>query len=123
MANTTINMVTRRQTVEKEVIHIDETTEMEFKDEAAAKIWDHFVEVNSKDDYHNGIVTYARRWAKYMQYLMQKHNMSLIDIVDNASDASDIEGVTGYMYRRAIDILSNCWKYGEELSKWHNKAN
>ena len=41
----------RRQTVEQEVIHIDETTEMEFKDDEAAKLWQQFVEVNSKDGY------------------------------------------------------------------------
>ena len=25
------------------------------------------------------------------------------------------------MYGCAVSILSQCWKYGEELRKWHNK--
>ncbi len=111
----------RRQTVEQEVIHIDETTEMEFKDDEAAKLWQQFVEVNSKDGYSKGVVTYARRWAKYMQHLMKKHNKSVIEIADNASHASDIEGITGFMYGCAVNVLAQCWKYGEELRKWHNK--
>ncbi len=116
-----LKVATRRQTVEQEVIHIDETTEMEFKDDEAAKLWEQFVEVNSKDAYSNGVVTYARRWAKYMQHLMRKHNKSVIEIADKASHVSDIEGITGFMYGCAVNVLAQCWKYGEELRKWHNK--
>lgn len=116
-----LKVATRRQTVEQEVIHIDETTEMEFKDDEAAKLWEQFVEVNSKDAYSNGVVTYARRWAKYMQHLMQKHNKSIIEIADKASHVSDIEGITGFMYGCAVNTLAQCWKYGEDLRKWHNK--
>lgn len=25
------------------------------------------------------------------------------------------------MYGCAVNILAQCWKYGEELRKWHNK--
>ena len=25
------------------------------------------------------------------------------------------------MYGCAVSILSECWEYGEELRKWHNK--
>jgi len=30
-------------------------------------------------------------------------------------------GITGFMYGCAVNLLSQCWKHGEELRKWHNK--
>lgn len=116
-----LKIATRRQNVEKVVLHVDETTELEFKDDEAKKNWEQFVEVNSKDGYSNCVVTYARRWAKYMQHLMEKHNKSVFQIAENASHMSDINGITGFMYGCAVSVLSQCWKYGEELRKWHNK--
>lgn len=112
---------TRRQTVEQEVLAIDESTELEFKDDESKSNWEKWVEINSKDGYSFGVVTYARRWAKYMQHLMSKHNKTLPKIADKASNVSDIDGITGFMYGCAVAILSQCWKYGEELRRWHNK--
>lgn len=116
-----LKIAIRKEAVQKEVINVDETTELEFKDEEAAKLWQQFVEVNSKDPYSNGVVTYARRWGKYMQHLMKKHNKSLIQIAEKASFISDTEGITGFMYGCAVNTLAQCWKYGEELRRWHNK--
>lgn len=53
-----------------EIIRIDETTEMLFKDKKAKKVWDECVETYSKDMYSRFCITYARRWAKYMQILI-----------------------------------------------------
>ena len=116
-----LKLACRRETVEKCVIAVDESTELQFKDEEAAKNWEQWVEVNSKDGYSLGVVTYARRWGKYMQHLMEKHNKTVVDIAENASHVSDIEGITGFMYGCAVSMLAQCWKYGEELRKWHNK--
>ena len=116
-----LKIQTRREQVEKEVLAIDESTELEFKDDEAKANWEKWVEVNSKDGYSFGVVKYARRWAKYMQHLMKEHNKTLPEIADNASHVSDIEGITGFMYGCAVGILSQCWKYGEELRRWHNK--
>lgn len=116
-----LKIQTRRQTVEQEVLAIDESTELEFKDDEAKANWEKWVEINSKDGYSLGVVTYARRWAKYMQHLMSKHNKTLPQIADKASHVSDIEGITGFMYGCAVGMLSQCWKYGEELRRWHNK--
>lgn len=43
-------------------------------------------------------------------------------VVDNAnrlSHEADVEGITGFMYGCAVSILSQYWKYGEELRKWN----
>ena len=110
----------RRKAIEAEVIRIDETVEMEFKDEEGKKAWDKMVEINSKDPYGNGVVKYARRWAKYMQHLIAE-GKTVIEIAEKASHDCDIEGITGFMYGCAVKALAQSWKYGEELRKWHNK--
>ena len=116
-----LKLQTRRETVKKEVLAIDESSELEFKDDEAKAKWEHWVEINSNDGYSLGVVTYARRWAKYMQHLMTKHNKAIYQIADEASHVTDIEGITGFMYGCAVAILSECWKYGEELRRWNNK--
>lgn len=110
----------RKKNVEAEVLRIDETIEMEFKDEEAKKAWDSMVEVNSKDPYGMGVVKYARRWAKCMQKLIAE-GKSVAEIAEQASHDCDIEGITGFMYGCAVNALAKSWKYGEELRKWHNK--
>ena len=74
----------RRKAVEAEVLHIDETVEMEFKDEEGKKSWNQMVEVNSKDPYGNGVVKYARRWAKYMQKLIAE-GKTVVEFAEKAS--------------------------------------
>jgi len=32
-----------------------------------------------------------------------------------------MDNLTGFMYGCAVNILSQCWEYGEQLRKWHNK--
>ena len=110
----------RRKAIEAEVLRIDEAVEMEFKDEECKKAWDKMVEINSKDHYGNGVVKYARRWAKYMQQLIAE-GKTVIEIAEKASHDCDIEGITGFMYGCAVNALAQSWKYGEELRKWHNK--
>lgn len=116
-----LKLQTRRENVEKEVLAVDESSELEFKDDESKTKWEQWVEINSHDGYSLGVVTYARRWAKYMQHLMTKHNKAIYQIADNVSIVTDIDGITGFMYGCAVAILSECWKYGEELRRWHNK--
>lgn len=112
----------RRQNVEELVKHSMQTEELQFKDEEARKVWDNFVEVNSKDGYSTCVVRYAEYWAKFMQYLMAKHEGVTVEkIADKASHNADIDGITGFMYGCAVNVLSQVWKHGEELRKWHNK--
>lgn len=109
----------RQKIIEAEVLKIDETIEMEFMDEEAKNNWATF-EANNTDPYGMGVIKYARRWAKYMQKLIAE-GKSVVEVAEQASHDCDIEGITGFMYGCAVNILSQCWKYGEELRKWHNK--
>ncbi len=110
----------RKETVEKKVLAIDKSTELEFKDDESKSIWEKWVEIKSKNDYGLLVVAYARRWAKYMQHLMSKYNKTLSQIAYETSYVSDINGIADYSYDCVVDILSQCWKYGEELRRWHS---
>lgn len=102
------------------IINVDQTTSIEFTSEESEQLWKEFV-VNNSDFYGLGVINYASRLAKYVQYLMKNHNAEFSSVIYNASNLCDIEGITGFMYGYAINILSQCWKYGDDLRKWHNK--
>lgn len=68
--------------------------------------------------------TYAERWAEMLEKEIENSDDSIekvmIDKADKFSREADVEGITGFMYGCAVSILSQCWKYGEELRRWHN---
>lgn len=55
-----------------------------------------------------------------MQVEMSK-GKTLKDVAEKTSFEMGFLGTTGFMYGAAVSVLSQCWKYGEELRKWHNK--
>ena len=79
----------------------------------------------NSDGYGRACFTYAERWAEMLENKIESSTEDVMKvIVDNAdklSHEADTEGITGYMYGCAVSILSQCWKYGEYLRKWHNK--
>lgn len=80
--------------------------------------WKTFVEKNS-DPYGSGVVRFAENWARLMQAEMA-NGAKLEDIADKASSDADTEGITGFMYGCAVSVLSQVWKHGEGLRRWHN---
>lgn len=82
--------------------------------------YNQFVTVNSKDPYSNAVVRYAERWANLMEFRIASGD-KIVDIADSTSREADTEGITGFMYGCAVNVLSQLWEYGEELRKWHNK--
>lgn len=114
-----LKIANRRKTVQKDIISIDESTELYFKNEEAAKSWIQWTAISSKDSYKKVVITYARRWAKYMQYLMEKHNKTVDEIATSTSYISNIDDISGFMYNYAVSLLTHYWKYGEELNKWY----
>ena len=89
--------------------------EIELANEAE---WRKGLAINS-DGYGRGIFDYAERWARLMQLAMIE-GRTLRDAAESASYEADIDGITGFMYGAAVSILSQCWKHGEELRRWHN---
>lgn len=88
---------------------------IELADEAG---WQKFKDVNT-DGYGGAVVTYSERWARLMQVEMA-NGKKLEDVADAASHEADLEGITGFMYGCAVSTLAACWKYGDQLRRWHN---
>ena len=122
-----LKKLVRRRAVEKEVLTVDETTELEFKDDEAKAKWEAWFAMNSKYDCSLSIATFVLHWVKYMQHLMNKHNKALPQIAKEACYASNLENTTWsstnvyFIYGDTVGMISQCWKYGEELRRWHNK--
>lgn len=81
--------------------------------------WQKFKEYNSQDGYGGAVVTYSERWARLMQVEMANEK-KLEDVADAASHEVDLEGITGFMHGCAVSTLAACWKYGDQLRRWHN---
>lgn len=79
----------------------------------------------NSDGYGRACFTYAERWAGMLENLIESSNDDSMTVIEKNADRlrheADIEFITGFMYGCAVNILSQCWKYGEELRKWHNK--
>lgn len=89
---------------------------MQFKNK---KLWDECVKKNQDDDFGKGLLTYAERWADLMEVEI-KRDIPLEQIAKQTSRDADTEGISGWMYGKAVDILAQCWVHGEQLRVWHN---
>lgn len=101
-----------KREVDKKVSKI----EMEFSDKAA---WDLGKSKNT-DPYGGACYDFAEAWAKLMQAQINQ-GVKVKDCADKTSYEADTMGISGFMYSAAVSILSQTWKYGDELRKWHNK--
>lgn len=103
---------------EKEIAFRNKINGVEFEcsDDENFRGW----EKSNKDGYGGRIISYAKEWAMLMQVDMA-NGKKLKDIAQQASHEADYDGITGFMYGAAVQMLSQCWKHGEELRKWHNK--
>ena len=107
----------KKEVAEKELFNSKvEGVELNLSD---IEYWKKSRETNS-DGYGGCVLDYAEGWAKLMQVEIEKGN-KLSDIAEKTSFELDFLGITGFMYGCAVNILSHCWIYGEELRKWHNK--
>lgn len=74
---------------------------------------------NNTDSYGSGVIRYAARWANYMERKMAT-GATLESIAGDTGHEADLEGITGFMYGCAVQVLAACWKHGEQLRRWHN---
>lgn len=80
---------------------------------------------NQKSGYGKACFTFAERWARKLQYVIDTCPETPLDEVmkrhaDRLSHDADIEGITGFMYGCAVSVLSFCWEHGDALRRWHN---
>ena len=82
--------------------------------------WQQFVAKNCNNPYGRGVLTFAEYWARFMEGQIAAGHQ-LVDIAESCSEIADTDGITGFMYGCAVNILSLAWVYGEDLRRWHNK--
>ena len=82
------------------------------------KIYNKWVK-NNTDPYGKAVVDYAIRWAEMMEAETDA-GKRILDIAKQTSRDADTEGITGFMYGCAVQMLSSCWVHGETLRQWHN---
>lgn len=94
-------------------------------------LWNEYKEKNT-DPYGGRCVSYAEEWARLMQAELTTITKGFTwtepafahafnTIADRTSHEADYDGITGFMYGCAVNMLTQCWKHGELLRKWHNK--
>ena len=91
---------------------------MQFKNDEVKAQWDRGLE-NNQDPYGNACYRYASEWATRMEAQIAQGG-KIADIAKRTSHEADDEGITGFMYGMAVQILSNAWIHGEALRLWHN---
>ena len=77
---------------------------------------------NNQDSYGRAVYRYAERWAELMEKEIERFDVDWAkSSFERLSHEADTEGITGFMYGCAVNILSQVWKYGDVLKEWHNK--
>lgn len=77
------------------------------------------VEIFNHNIYSKFVIDYMIRWADMMEECIS-NGEKINNIAEETSHRADTEGITGFMYGCAVDLLSQFWKYGEQLKIWHN---
>lgn len=80
--------------------------------------WGKFVE-NNQDPYGSCVVRYVEAWANLMEARIATGE-TVEQCAKETSHEADTEGITGYMYGCAVNVLAHCWEHGETLRRWHN---
>ena len=73
-----------------------------------------------KEKGSDGIVRNAERWSRMMEQEI-KDGASVAEAAERTNHSADTDGITGYMYGQAVNLLCNYWEHGEELRQWHNQ--
>lgn len=74
---------------------------------------------NNTDPYGRRCYTYAADWAHLMEIEIAK-GFTIEQCAEECSRKADTDGITGFMYGVAVSLLSQAWKHGDELRRWHN---
>jgi len=83
------------------------------------ELWGNF-KANNQDLYGGRVVKYADEWARLMQVQIDS-GKTVAECAEELSRLADDDGITGFMYGCAVQVLAKCWKHGEALRRWHNK--
>lgn len=75
---------------------------------------------NNQDPYGAAVIRFCEAWAILMEAEI-KSGKTVAECACSTSRIANDEGITGFMYGCAVNILSKVWIHGEDLRRWHNK--
>lgn len=103
----------RRLQVHKKIIEVDDTTEIQFKDDYAEMRWNQIV-ANAESEDELKAVTFTRRYAKIMQYLIIKNGIDNFGHFSaSIMDAISKDGIINTnILKFAFSVLRKIWIYG-----------
>lgn len=77
-------------------------------------------ETNTKDFYSAGVIDYLERWADMMEQEIETGS-TVGEAAEQTRHIADTQGITGFMYGCAVQVLCQYWEHGEQLDEWRNK--
>lgn len=103
----------------KEDAEVSELIKDEVLELTAEKAWNKSLRVNT-DPYGSGVMRYAERWGKLMQVEMRQRGTEVLtkEIVEETKFRADNEGMSGFSWSCARNLLIQCWKHGAKLGKF-----
>lgn len=93
----------------------------EIKDEYLAAF------ARNSDPYSRRCFTFAEGWAERMEAIMAESPgrdpaVVIQTYAKSCAREENTDGITGFMYGMAVQILADTWVHGPALLAWHNDA-
>lgn len=76
-------------------------------------------ENNTKDFYSAGVIDYLERWANMMEQEIN-NGATVAEAAVNTRFTADTQGISGFMYGCAVQVLCQFWEHGEQLDEWRS---
>lgn len=106
--------------LQSELVKVDNSVEVEFKNKNAQCKWNSYCELFNNLT-NIGIIKFARLWAKYMQLELAK-GKSFESIVEESAIKAGCSEIPDWQYSQALNILCDVWKHGNELANYKNRS-
>ena len=111
----------RSYVVQTKIHQISENTELIFKNSEAKALWQHWEQLLDYPEnagLYASAIPFAKRFAKWIQYLYGRCDKPFSYVADIAINSGNMDCIDFATFSRAITILTQTWKFGDELGSW-----
>lgn len=103
----------RENVLKEKIKEVSYSSDIEFKDEFSREMWNEFIKPNLSNTQICEMITRAYSFAKYVQYLIKKHNKPLCYFAEKAMRLTHL--YIGTYSLEVVEMLCLCWVHGDEL--------
>lgn len=111
----------RSYVVQTKIHQISENTDLLFKDSEAKALWQHLEQLLDYPEnagLYASAIPFAKRFAKWIQYLYGRCDKPFSYVADIAINSGNMDCIDFATFSRAITLLVQSWKFGNELGSW-----